>query len=178
VPLPDFKRDFQNYERFDIGAMGEFDVAILLDQYASPAVSHELYPHWRGGYYYAVQPKANPAAPLGLLYWSRWSDAETAARFAAIYARQLTVRYQQVHEVPAPEATSNGVSTEQGPQSPQSIPDLSKLESLSGRHTWQTSEGPVVIRVQQERVLVMESLDPSTSGLVEQELLGSPNVTP
>jgi len=175
VPLPDFKRDFSNYERFDIGAMGEFDVAILLDQYASPEVSRDLYPHWRGGYYYAVQPKADSHAPLGLLYWSRWSDGESAARFAALYAQRLTVRYKQVHEAPAPEATSTGVRTEQVPQS---IPDLSKLESLTGRHAWQTTEGPVVIRVQQERVLVMESLDPSTSGLVEQELLGSPTARP
>ena len=179
VPLPDFKRDFHNYERFDIGAMGEFDVAILLDQYASPEVSRELYPHWRGGYYYAVQPKGNPAAPLGLLYWSRWSDGESAARFAAIYAKQLTVRYKQVHEAPPPEATSTGVGTEQPPPSPRpTIPDLSNLVSLTGSHTWLTSEGPIVIRVQQERVLVTESLDQSTSGLVEQELMGSPTVIP
>ena len=164
VPLPDFKRDFPNYERFDIGAMGEFDVAILLDEYASPQVSREQYPHWRGGYYYAVQPKADTTAPLGLLYWSRWSDGESAARFAALYARGLTVRYKQVHE-----------AAEEGQPS---IPDLSKLESLTGRHTWLTTEGPVVIRVQQERVLVMESLDPSTSERLEQELLGSPTAQP
>jgi hypothetical protein len=179
VPLPDFKKDFQNYERFDIGAMGEFDVAILLDQYASTEVSRELYPHWRGGYYYAVQPKANPAAPLGLLYWSRWSDGESAARFAAIYAKQLTLRYKQVHEAPPPEITSTGVGTEQPPPPPRpTIPDLSNLLSLTGSHTWLTSEGPVVIRVQQERVLVTESLDPSTNLLVEQELMGSPTVKP
>jgi hypothetical protein len=179
VPLPDFKKDFQNYERFDIGAMGEFDVAILLDQYASTEVSRELYPHWRGGYYYAVQPKANPAAPLGLLYWSRWSDGESAARFAAIYAKQLTLRYKQVHEAPPPEVTSTGVGTEQPPPPPRpTIPDLSNLLSLTGSHTWLTSEGPVVIRVQQERVLVTESLDPSTNLLVEQELMGSPTVKP
>jgi hypothetical protein len=179
VPLPDFKKDFQNYERFDIGAMGEFDVAILLDQYASTEVSRELYPHWRGGYYYAVQPKANPAAPLGLLYWSRWSDGESAARFAAIYAKQLTLRYKQVHEAPPPEVTSTGVGTEQPPPPPRPTnPDLSNLLSLTGSHTWLTSEGPVVIRVQQERVLVTESLDPSTNLLVEQELMGSPTVKP
>jgi hypothetical protein len=164
VPLPDFKRDFDKYERFDIGAMGEFDVAILLDQYASPEASHALYPHWRGGYYYAVQPKDEPAAPLGLLYWSRWSDGESAARFAAIYAQGLTRRYKQVHEVP-----EDGQS---------SIPDLPRPESLTGRHSWQTTDGPVVIRVQQETVLVTESLDPSTSERVEQELLGSTTAKP
>jgi hypothetical protein len=164
MPLPDFKRDFEKYERFDIGAMGEFDVAILLDQYANPETSHTLYPHWRGGYYYAVEPKADTAAPLALFYWSRWSDAESAARFAAIYAQGLAPRYKQVHE-----AAEDGQS---------SIPDLTKLESLTGRHSWVTSEGLVFIRVQQETVLVTESLDPATTERLEQELLGSPAAKP
>ena len=57
VPLPDFERDFKNYERFDIGAIGEFDVAVMIEQYAGEEASKKLYPHWRGGYYYAVRPK-------------------------------------------------------------------------------------------------------------------------
>jgi hypothetical protein len=171
VPLPDFKRDLDKYERFDIGAMGEFDVAILLDQYASPEVSRTLYPHWRGGYYYAVEPKDDRAAPLGLLYWSRWSDEESAARFAAIYAKGLTMRYKQVHEAAeAPPMPPAGVRTEQAPVA---MTSLSTAESLTGRHSWQTTEGPVVIRVQQETVLVTESLDPATTERLEQELLGS-----
>ena len=32
--VPYFARDFKNYERFDVGAFGEFDVALLIDQYA------------------------------------------------------------------------------------------------------------------------------------------------
>ena len=174
VPLPDFKRDFDRYERFDIGAMGEFDVAILLDQYANPEVSHTLYPHWRGGYYYAVQSKDDRSAPLGLLYWSRWSDGESAARFAALYAKGLTLRYKQVDEVALKALPTPAGSAEP----PVSIVDLSTLESLTGRHTWQTNEGPVVIRVQQETVLVTESLDPATTERLEQELLGSTAAKP
>ena len=34
LPLPDFKKDFKAYDKFDVGAVGEFDVAILIDQYA------------------------------------------------------------------------------------------------------------------------------------------------
>jgi len=172
VPLPDFKRDFDQYERFDIGAMGEFDVAILLDQYASPEVSHMLYPHWRGGYYYAVEPKDDRAAPLGLLYWSRWSDGESAARFAAIYAKGLSLRYKQVHE--AAEAPPTGVTE----PPPVSSAEASTADSLTGRHTWQTSEGAVVIRVQQETVLVTESLDRATTERLEQELSGSTPAKP
>ena len=32
--VPDFRQVFKNYERFDVGAVGEFDVAVLIDQYA------------------------------------------------------------------------------------------------------------------------------------------------
>src|SRR5579864_1647891 len=91
--VPDFKHDFKNYEKFDIGAMGEFDVAVLIEQYAGKPLSKRLCPAWRGGYYYAAKPKldakSNAAAPLGLLYVSRWSNADTAAEFAEIYSQSL-----------------------------------------------------------------------------------------
>src|SRR5712692_1058180 len=96
--LPDFKQAFKNYERFDIGAVGEFDVAVLIDQYAGVDASHKLYPHWRGGYYYAVRPKGDSSSTLGLLYVSRWSSAERAGEFAALYAKSLAKRYHHVHD--------------------------------------------------------------------------------
>src|SRR5579859_3990013 len=91
--VPDFKHDFKNYEKFDIGAMGEFDVAVLIEQYAGKPLSKHLCPEWRGGYYYAAKAKPDPksdtvgTAPLGLLYVSRWSSTDTASEFAEIYAR-------------------------------------------------------------------------------------------
>ncbi|MGA8152855.1 MAG: hypothetical protein WB952_18035 [Terriglobales bacterium] len=157
--LPDFKADFKNYDRFDVGAMGEFDVAILIDQYAGVEASHAMYPHWRGGYYYAARPKGDPAATLGLLYFSRWSDAESAAKFAAIYARSLAKRYQQVQE----SAADGG----------NSVRDLSNLETLAGAHTWLTEEGPVAIEVQGDSVLVTESLDQPTTDRLREDLVGA-----
>jgi hypothetical protein len=154
--LPDFKQDFKNYDRFDIGAIGEFDVAILVDQYAGVEVSHDLYPHWRGGYYYSVHPKGDPAAPLGVLYVSRWSNSEKAAQFAAVYAKSLEKRYKHVHEV-----------TEAGHKP---VGDLEKVENLTGSHTWLTEEGPVVIDVNADSVLITESLDQPTTERLEQEL--------
>jgi hypothetical protein len=157
--LPDFQRDFKNYERFDVGAIGEFDVAILVDQYAGTEASHDLYPHWRGGYYYAARLKGDPVAPLGLLYVSRWSSAEKASAFAAIYAHALAKRYKDVREVAA--------------EVKKSPDNLQKLESLTGTHTWLTDEGPVVIDVEGDSVLITESLDPSTTEQVKQELFGA-----
>lgn len=155
--LPNFKDDFKDYNRFDIGAMGEFDVAVLVDQYAGAQTSRAVYPHWRGGYYYAVRPKGDPSAPLALLYLSRWADVQSAAEFAAIYAKALEERYKHLHETP-----------ERG-----SAPlDLHNVETLTGSHVWLTEQGPVVITVQNQTVLITESLDQRTTERLEEQLLG------
>jgi hypothetical protein len=157
LPLPDLKNIFKNYERFDVGAIGEFDVSMLIEQYADVGVSNRMYPAWRGGYYYSVRPKSNPAAPLGLLYVSRWSDAEQAAQFGAIYARALAKRYRKVQAVLGEE--------EENPTR-----DSKGIDRLSGVHTWQTEEGPVVIDVQGDTVLVSESLEEEITARLEQDV--------
>ena len=156
--LPDFDRDFKNYDRFDIGAVGEFDVALLADEYAGVAASHAIYPHWRGGYYYAARPKGDATAPLDVLYFSRWSDAESASKFAAIYAGGLEKRYKHVHQV------EENVTKD--------VTELPKLETLTGTHIWLTEEGPVVMVVQANDILITESFDQATTEHLEQELLG------
>lgn len=157
--LPDFKEDFKNYDRFDVGAMGEFDVGILVDQYAGVDTSRKVYPHWRGGYYYAARAKGDSSAPLALLYVSKWSDADAAAQFAAIYAKSLPARYKHVQEAADDKAAP--------------IPDLPHVDRLTGSHTWLTEQGPVVIVVQQDTVLITESLDQLSTDRIESELLGS-----
>jgi len=154
LPLPDFKQDFKNYDRFDVGAMGEFDVAILVDQYAGVEASHKVYPHWRGGYYYAVRPKGDAAAPLAVLYVSRWSSDAAAQEFAAIYARSLEKRYRRVSEVAAGK-------TEADPP----IPD-----ALNGDHTWLTEEGDVIVDVHGDEIMITESLDQPMSANLEREI--------
>jgi hypothetical protein len=157
--VPDFRQIFKSYERFDVGAVGEFDVAVLIDQYAGSQISNQLYPHWRGGYYYAVRPKGDPAAPLGLLYASRWSSPEKAANFAAIYASALSKRYLHVHDV-LEDGKEPSVQTGQ-------------LDHLTGKRAWLTEEGPVVIDVQDDTVVVTESLDQVTTDSLEQEVFGA-----
>ena len=152
MPLPDYSSVFKNYDRFDIGAIGELDVALLIEQYAGADVSHEMYPHWRGGYYYAIRPKGDSTAPLGLMYASRWTNAEKAAEFAAIYAKSLENRYKRAHQV------------EDGKNMPV---DLKSMKTLTGRFTWLTEEGPVVIEARGDTVLVTESLDEPTTEKLE-----------
>jgi hypothetical protein len=160
MQVPDFRQAFKNYERFDVGAVGEFDVAVLIDQYAGSGISNKLYPHWRGGYYFAVRPKGDPAAPLGLMYASRWSSPEKAANFAAIYASALSKRYQHVHDV-----------LEDGKEPPVKTEEL---DHLTGKRAWLTEDGPVVIDVRGDTVLVTESLDQTTTESLEQDVFTVP----
>src|SRR6266404_7390509 len=157
LPLPDFKHIFKDYDRFDVGAIGEFDVAVLAEQYAGEEVAPNIYPNWRGGYYYSVHPKANPTAPLGLVFVSKWASAKSAAQFAAIYARGMQQRYKKA-EAP-PDSTLPA--------------KLKTLGSLNGDHTWTTEEGPVVIDVKQDTVLVTESLDPNITDEFRHAVLPS-----
>ncbi len=158
MPVVEFKRDFKDYVKFDIGAMGEFDVAVLIEQYAGKKLSERLYPEWRGGYYYAARPKGDSAAPLGLFYVSRWSDAEKAAEFADIYARSLPKRYQKAEEVGNP---SSGQTAQHSKY---------KINLLQGRHAWTTEDGTVVIEQHDDTVLVSESLDATTTDTLEKEV--------
>jgi hypothetical protein len=156
MPVPDFKNDFKNYDRFDTGAVGEFDVAILIEQYQGSEISRRLYPDWRGGYYYAVRPRGEASKPLGLLYVSRWSSPERAAEFGSVYAKGLQQRYKQVRKVEDPAAKAK--------------PAGYTLNTLTGKHSWVTEEGTVFIEVQGNTVLISESLDADTTDRVEQEL--------
>ena len=169
MPVPDFAHDFKAYQKFDIGAMGEFDVAVLIEQYGGKDSSRKLYPEWRGGYYYAARPNADAAAPLGLLYVSRWSSAEVAAEFSEIYAKSLRQRYKKVDETGAGSnetvASAAGGSVDASPQVPES-----NVTGVIERRTWATEEGTVVIDHHGDTVFVSESLDPDTTRQLEKEV--------
>jgi len=149
--LLDFDKDFKGYDRFDIGAMGEFDVAVLVEQYVGGDEARELYPHWRGGYYFAGRPKGDKSAPLGLLYVSRWSSPGKAAEFAAVYAKSLAQRYQRPRGLGADGKVSDDA------------PPVDSWRTLRGRHAWLTEEGPVVIEVRGDTILISEGLDGDTT---------------
>ena len=166
MPVVEFKRDFPGYTKFDIGAMGEFDVAVLIEQYADKPESKKLCPEWRGGYYFAVKSKTDSAAPLGLLYVSRWSSDEAAQEFAGLYAHSLKQRYKKADEEGNSESTEASTPASASPDNPTSAP-------LRGRHAWTTDEGAVVIEAHGDTVLASESLDATTTMALEREVFGS-----
>jgi hypothetical protein len=145
MPVPDFKSLFKDYEEVDAGGFGEFDTAMLVGEYAGGVAAVKVSPNWRGGYYFAVRPKDKPTAPLGLLYVSRWSSAEKAAEFAAIYAKSLAKRYRKSDPVER--------------DSTKALGPLASLETLTGNHSWTTEEGPVLIETHGDLLLIAEGLD-------------------
>jgi hypothetical protein len=159
MPLPDFKKDFKSYDKFDVGAVGEFDAALLIDQYAGAEVSKRLYPHWRGGYYYAVRPKGDSSGPLGIMYLSRWSNAEKASEFAFIYAKGMKDRYTRLRDT--------------GEDAKPAKPPEYTVETLTGKHNYLTEEGPVVIELKGDMVLISESLDQETTDKIEHDVFSA-----
>ena len=152
----DFKKIFKNYNRFDIGAIGEFDVDVLTEQYAGEQAARRICPNWRGGYYYSVHTKKDSAGALGLLFVSKWASARWAEEFAAIYAQGIQQRYKRA-EAPA------------GSDLPA---EMKKLQSLGGDHTWNTEDGAVTVGVKGDTVLVTESLDAAITDQFRRAVLG------
>jgi hypothetical protein len=151
LKLIDMEKDFKGYDPFDIGAMGEFDIDVLVEQYAGREEAGAMYPAWRGGYYFAGKPKGDKSAPIGVLYVSRWSSAAKAAEFAAVYAKSLAERYQKRQGL----GTDGKVADD--------APPVESWRTLRGRHAWLTEEGAVVIEVRGDEVLISESLDDVTT---------------
>jgi hypothetical protein len=174
------------YERFDVGSIGQFDVFVLLEQFAGQKTAKRLSPAWRGGFYYAARrppekdaaaAKPGPPAPaasdakqenpkpqavgpesLALAYLSRWDSPESAAKFASFYAEALLQRYRfaQGEDAPSPKAP---------------VPP-------SARKKWMTEDGPVFIEQRGEWVLVLESFDEATATKLADAILDGAKTIP
>ncbi|WP_419805846.1 hypothetical protein [Terriglobus sp.] len=90
---------------YDIGVMGELDVRMLAELFGGTQIAGPLATAWDGGIYYAAQQKdasvAQKAstASLGLLYLSRWKNADSARSFLRVYATQLPRKYEHLKQV-------------------------------------------------------------------------------
>ncbi len=157
------------YEAYDAGSMGEFDVHVLLAQFADEKTADKLSPEWRGGIYFALCAKTPPGDAvaaeskplkadasdktgaamhhqktpdthdLALLYWSRWSSPESAKKFAAAYSAALPARYRSARSDP--------------------------LAGSGGPARWMTmtDEGLVLVEQRGAYVLALESFDDATT---------------
>lgn len=156
--LPDMGFLKSDFEAFDAGAIGQFDVSILLKQYAEAAVADRLSPEWRGGSYYAVGRKgAKPADPnssahIGLIYVSRWSSDKAAGEFAKIYASALPERYDKVQR-------------------------LAPQDSKPGRDKYSSADGPIYIQQNGTLVIAVESFEDALAERLIQAVLSHQGTT-
>jgi hypothetical protein len=88
------------YTPYDVGVMGEFDVRILTELFGGEQIGEALAPEWNGGIYYAAQRKSavteearQSTASIGLFYYSKWKNEDSARTFLRVYAEQLPRKY-------------------------------------------------------------------------------------
>jgi hypothetical protein len=157
--LPDMGFLKNDFEAFDAGAVGQFDVSILLKQYAEAAVADRLSPEWRGGSYYAVGRKGvkpadpNSSAHIGLIYVSKWSSDKAAGEFAKIYASALPERYDKLQR-------------------------LAPQDSKPGRDKYSSADGPIYIQQNGTLVIAVESFEDALAERLIQAVLSRENATP
>jgi hypothetical protein len=93
--IPDLNRLISpDYQRYDFGGMGAFDVYLLVRQYAPKADAKRYYSHWSGGYYLAAHLRSAPKDDIALLYFSRWDSQDSAKDFAKLYSDYAPTRYK------------------------------------------------------------------------------------
>ena len=154
----------KSWQKVDVGAVGEFDISVLVEQYAGERVARQVWPQWRGGYYYAARLKNAPPDSLALLYVSQWAEPEQATKFAGIYAQSLNKKYKQI----AAGGNSRPASASAGVQV--SIADATTQ--------WTTEDGPVFVEPHGKFVLVMEGFDPATAAKLRAAVLPDSNTAP
>ncbi|MEO6911975.1 MAG: hypothetical protein ABI158_13745 [Edaphobacter sp.] len=155
------------YTPYDVGVMGELDVRILTELFGGQQMAAALTPAWDGGVYYAAQRKSAvteaekaSTASIGLLYYSRWKNADSARSFLRVYAAQIPRKYFGVVRRPQDEAneTEQVYSTREG--------DV--LLSISGRGVF-ISEGfelPLARKLR-DRIVSQQSEGPVRIAAVE-----------
>lgn len=140
------------YKPWDLSAVGEFDVVLLVRQYVGQEASDEISREWRGGYYWAaLTPEAAPkqgsvsqTGDVALAYVSRWSTPEAARRFADYYAKGVPRRYAGATQMTG---------------------------ETKGSDTWQTSEGLLTITVRDVDVLVTETFDGTATAKIRAAVM-------
>jgi len=142
VRLPDIHPLLDaDYTPYDIGVMGELDVRILIELFGGREMANALAPAWNGGVYYAAQRKSaataaekQSTASLGLLYYSRWKNRDSARSFLNTYAAQIPRKY------------SNVVKRQ-------------KDEQDDGERVYSTNEGDVLISLNGTGVFIAEGFN-------------------
>ncbi len=159
MPVPNLAKLLgKGWEKYNVGSIGEFDVAVMAEVYSGPDTAIKIYPQWRGGWYYAARQKNSGA--LALVMATRWASPQTAVAFRKLYEGNVLKRYQ----LPA-------IKSGQGPGVPGAVVGGIGGEISIGGSNWETTEGYVDIVSQGDVVIATESIDAPTSAKVRDAVL-------
>lgn len=111
----------RRWEQVDFGALGEFDVNVLMEIYANAATSMHLTPDWRGGYYYAAHRKGTPAEDVAFIYVSKWANEEAAEQFAHLFSNSWKQRYKMLRTAATPAKDDSSMLTKETDQGSVSV---------------------------------------------------------
>lgn len=147
MPVPDIAKVLgENWEKYDVGSIGEFDVAVMAEIYADPDTAIKIYPYWRGGWYYAVKRKGgNVAGPddIALVLVARFANHDAAHEFSVRYYNTIPNKRYQI-----------------------------TASLKSDWPTWGTPTGAVSLSEHGDLVLAIESVPPEMVEKIRQAVLG------
>jgi hypothetical protein len=84
----------RGYKSLTGGALGEFDHAMLLEQFGGKQQAAEIAPHWRGCNFELRENKK--AGRVVLLYAAEWDSEESARRYFAAYREALEKKWKKM----------------------------------------------------------------------------------
>ncbi len=180
------------YERFDVGAIGQFDVYVMLEQFADEKTARRLSPAWRGGFYYAAlrpqekdakdapAPKPEPAAATGDSPGGDSDDEK--GKPPPVAPESLALAYLSRWDSPESAARFASFYAQAllaryrfaqgedapGPNAP--VPPA--------RRKWTTDAGPVFIEQRGQWVLALESFDQATAVKLADAILAGAKAVP
>lgn len=123
VPVPDIDKILgKEYERYDFGGIGQFDIGVMIGQWdvkrpsgAVVRTPEKFAESWRGGYYWVGRKHGVKEGPVQMVFVTRWATAEDAKEFAEIYSQSVTKRYKSVQQVKLFDNGAAEWGTEEGP---------------------------------------------------------------
>ena len=82
--------EVKHYRKIADGTLGEFDVRVMLEQYATKEQAKSLAPHMTGGNYQVVEGKHDRRAVLSFAL--NWDNADSAHQFLSAYRKALSAK--------------------------------------------------------------------------------------
>jgi hypothetical protein len=160
MPVPDIARLLgKDWEKYDVGSIGEFDVAVMAEIYSNADGGKKISPQWRGGWYYAVKRKNG--GELALVMVTKWASPATAVEFRQLYEGTVLKRYQLPPLKPG-----------QGPGIPGAGVGVSSSGPTIAWTQWNTTAGPVQLVTAGDTVIAIESVPAEMVDKVRQAVLG------